>query len=129
MREIRISCHIFPEDENTGTPDRKPYRIFYSEPNKKDLKSKFPAAVKRAIDITGSLAALILLSPVLAIISVLVKRTSEGPVFFRQKRVGQFGEEFTFLKFRSMYVNNDPAIHKEYVQSLIEKKVDAAGGA
>ena len=55
--------------------------------------------------------------------------TSEGPVFFRQKRIGQLGREFTFLKFRSMYVNNDPEIHRQYVQNLIAKKVDEAGGA
>ena len=40
-------------------------------------------------------------------------------MFFRQQRVGQYGKSFTFLKFRSMYVDNDPSIHKEYVTQLI----------
>jgi lipopolysaccharide/colanic/teichoic acid biosynthesis glycosyltransferase len=40
-------------------------------------------------------------------------------VLFRQTRVGQYGAPFVFFKFRSMSVNNDPAIHREYVKSLI----------
>ena len=40
-------------------------------------------------------------------------------MFFRQKRVGQYGEQFVFLKFRSMHVNNDSSVHKEYVKQLI----------
>jgi lipopolysaccharide/colanic/teichoic acid biosynthesis glycosyltransferase len=40
-------------------------------------------------------------------------------VLFRQTRVGQFGRQFTFLKFRSMYLANDSSIHQEYVKDLI----------
>ena len=80
---------------------------------------------------TGSLFALIVLSPVFACVALLVKLTSEGPVLFRQKRVGQFGESFTFLKFRSMKVNNDASAHQEYVKKLISgsaQKHEAGGG-
>jgi lipopolysaccharide/colanic/teichoic acid biosynthesis glycosyltransferase len=45
--------------------------------------------------------------------------SSKGPVFFRQKRIGQFGSRFVFLKFRSMYVNNDASVHEKYVRKLI----------
>jgi len=45
-------------------------------------------------------------------------------VFFRQPRIGQYGNSFVFLKFRSMYVDNDAAVHKEYVQQLIAGKAD-----
>jgi len=76
--------------------------------------------LKRSIDIAGSIFGLILFSPFFLIISILIKATSEGPVFFRQQRVGPFGKTFTFLKFRSMYVNNDDAIHREYIAKLIE---------
>jgi lipopolysaccharide/colanic/teichoic acid biosynthesis glycosyltransferase len=49
----------------------------------------------------------------------MVKATSKGPVLFRQHRVGQYGRRFTFLKFRSMRVGNDPSVHREYVTKLI----------
>jgi exopolysaccharide biosynthesis polyprenyl glycosylphosphotransferase len=62
-------------------------------------------AVKRAIDILASAAALTLLSPLLVAVTILVKVTSRGPVLFRQVRVGQFGRQFHMLKFRSMVVN------------------------
>jgi lipopolysaccharide/colanic/teichoic acid biosynthesis glycosyltransferase len=68
-------------------------------------------AMKRAVDITGSLIALVLTSPLLIGIALAIKLTSSGPVFFRQKRVGQYGKQFVFLKFRSMYVCNDASVH------------------
>lgn len=60
------------------------------------------AVAKRAMDIVISLAAILILSPLLIIIALLVKFTSPGPVIFRQKRSGLGGKEFTCLKFRSM---------------------------
>jgi lipopolysaccharide/colanic/teichoic acid biosynthesis glycosyltransferase len=120
MKRIRISCHLFPEEDNAGA--------FHSDRVQPDFKSKRLAVLKRTLDVFGSLLALVVLSPVFLIIAVLVKRSSAGPVLFRQKRVGQFGREFTFLKFRSMFASNDPTIHKEYVQNLIAKKVDGASG-
>ena len=59
-------------------------------------------AVKRAMDIVGSLAGMILLAPVFIAIAVAVKSTSKGPVFFSQTRVGRYGRHFRFWKFRSM---------------------------
>ncbi|MDE3109179.1 MAG: sugar transferase [Acidobacteriota bacterium] len=76
-------------------------------------------AIKRAIDIMGSAALLVLLAPVLAAIAVAIKLTSKGPVIFRQKRLGQFGSRFSLLKFRTMKVNNDPGIHRDYVRKFI----------
>jgi lipopolysaccharide/colanic/teichoic acid biosynthesis glycosyltransferase len=72
--------------------------------------------------------ALLLLSPVFFSIAALIKATSKGPVFFKQRRIGQAGKEFTFLKFRSMHVNNDPAIHQEYVRKLISQELTEADG-
>lgn len=57
---------------------------------------------KPVMDFIGAMIGLILLSPVLILISVLVKTTSKGPVLFRQKRIGLNGKEFLFFKFRSM---------------------------
>ena len=58
--------------------------------------------VKRTFDLVCSAAALLVLSPLLAIIAGLVKLSSPGPVFYRQGRVGRDGRQFQMLKFRSM---------------------------
>ena len=80
--------------------------------------------MKRTMDVMGSLLALVLFSPIFLFIAVAIKTTSKGPIFFRQRRIGQHGKSFVFLKFRSMYVNNDAAVHKAYVQKLIAGKAD-----
>lgn len=58
--------------------------------------------MKRFFDFILSLLAIILLAPFLILISVLVKTTSKGPVFFKQRRVGKNNKEFTIYKFRTM---------------------------
>ena len=76
-------------------------------------------AVKRAFDIVVSIIALLLLSPILLVAAILIKREDGGPVIFRQQRVGQNGAPFTIHKFRSMSVN---------AESKIQKLIDEAGG-
>ena len=61
--------------------------------------------IKRIIDILGSLIGMIILLPLFIIIAILIKLTSEGPVFFRQERLGKDGKVFKILKFRTMVVN------------------------
>lgn len=65
------------------------------------------AALKRAMDVVGSLLLIILTAPVMIFAAIGVKISSPGPVFFKQQRVGKLGRRFTMLKFRSMYVNKD----------------------
>ena len=60
---------------------------------------------KRLIDMVLSLGAIIVLSPVLAVIAVLIKLDSKGPVLFKQKRVGKDKTHFEILKFRTMYAD------------------------
>ncbi|WP_433968435.1 sugar transferase [Tunturiibacter gelidiferens] len=84
--------------------------------------------LKRGMDIFGSLFALIVFFPAFLVIALLVKLTSKGPVLFAQKRVGQFGREFTFFKFRTMHADNDPQIHREYVTKLIAGGGDLGQG-
>jgi len=119
---IAISAHLFPEnwDKNDSgwTADTK----LYPDLNKKESRKQFPLVIKRGIDILGSLTILLLLSPVLAVIAALIKLTSKGPVIFEQDRLGQFGVRFKCMKFRTMYANNDPKIHQEYVQQYIAGK-------
>jgi undecaprenyl phosphate N,N'-diacetylbacillosamine 1-phosphate transferase len=61
--------------------------------------------IKRLVDFFGSVIGIIIISPVLIIISILIKLTSKGPVFFRQERLGKNGKVFKILKFRTMIVN------------------------
>ncbi len=75
--------------------------------------------VKRGLDILGSLALLILLSPLFLAIALLVKWNSPGPVLFRQKRIGQWARPFTILKFRTMFVDANDAAHQQYVNWFI----------
>ncbi len=63
--------------------------------------------LKRLLDITGSVVAIIVFSPVMLITAVLVKLTSKGPVIFRQIRVGGNGKEFEMYKFRSMCLHTE----------------------
>lgn len=62
-------------------------------------------AAKRALDVVASSTALILLAPMFLLIALIIKFTDRGPIFFRQKRVGQSGAQFDFFKFRSMCTN------------------------
>lgn len=66
--------------------------------------------IKRAFDIICSLVALIILSPVFLILAILVKTTSDGPVFFAHKRIGKNGKEIKIYKFRSMVQNAEELI-------------------
>jgi lipopolysaccharide/colanic/teichoic acid biosynthesis glycosyltransferase len=64
-------------------------------------------AAKRIIDIIGSVFGLVLISPLLLLLAVLVRIESPGPSIFRQKRLGQYGKEFTIYKFRSMHQGSE----------------------
>jgi len=61
--------------------------------------------IKRCTDILGSLAFIVVFSPLFLILALAVKRSSPGPVFYRQQRMGMDGRVFTMLKFRSMRVD------------------------
>ena len=63
--------------------------------------------VKRLMDVTVSAVALILLSPVFAVVAAIVKLSGPGPIFYRWHVVGQHGKEFTGYKFRTMVENAD----------------------
>ena len=73
--------------------------------------------VKRAIDLVGASVALALFAPLFAVIAVLIKRDGDGPVFFRQARLGQDMRTFTMLKFRTMRADTDRAAHLAYIKA------------
>ena len=80
---------------------------FYTSP-----RMNCQLAAKRLIDAVVSTVLLALLSPLFAVLSILIKLTSKGPVIFRQRRVGYNGRPFTCLKFRTM-VENAEEIKKD----------------
>jgi lipopolysaccharide/colanic/teichoic acid biosynthesis glycosyltransferase len=104
--------------ERMGTPRSR--HALDHEPAGITAQPGYPS--KRALDVVGSLAALVLLSPLFLVVALLIKLTSPGPVIFRQQRIGQGGVPFTFYKFRSMRVDNDDRVHREFVASLIDGK-------
>ena len=67
--------------------------------------SRGQRVVKRAVDIVAATLGVIVIAPVLAFLAISVRLSSEGPVLFRQNRIGLGGREFTMLKFRSMVIN------------------------
>jgi lipopolysaccharide/colanic/teichoic acid biosynthesis glycosyltransferase len=75
--------------------------------------------IKRSLDFAGSVTLLLVLSPVFLLIAALLKLTSPGPILFRQTRMGQMAKPFTMLKFRTMRVNADRALHHEFVTKFI----------
>ncbi|HEY6770701.1 MAG TPA: sugar transferase [Candidatus Sulfotelmatobacter sp.] len=119
FQQLSVSFHVFPEDWDHQASTRPSDPALYPDLSRRDERRKVGDGTKRLMDVAGSALALVFLSPVFLAIAAAVKFTSQGPVFFRQKRIGQYGAPFVFLKFRSMFVNNDSAIHQEYVKKLI----------
>jgi len=76
-------------------------------------------AARRSFDLLLSALALVVLAPLILALTLLVRLDSPGPAFFRQRRVGRGGREFTMLKFRTMRVDADVTRHRDYVRSLI----------
>jgi len=119
MNMIHLSFHVFPDErhiEENGAPvDTR----LYPDLKPEDKASGLSWVLKRAIDIIGSGSALLVLFPLLCVIAAVIKLTSEGPILFRQQRMGKYGARFTFLKFRSMHLKNDAKIHQDFVRQLI----------
>jgi exopolysaccharide biosynthesis polyprenyl glycosylphosphotransferase len=84
--------------------------------------------VKRFIDIVGSLIVLVVVAPVFAVVAVAIKVDTRGPVFFRQTRLGRGMVPFTMLKFRTMGVDTDVTIHRDYVKTLMDTRIAPDAG-
>jgi len=117
--QVTISFHFFPDDWDDKSSGRPSNPALYPDLLIPRNDRRSVVAIKRAMDIVGSALMLSLCAPIFLIIALAIKASSKGPVLFRQQRVGQYGQHFTFLKFRSMHVNNDHSIHKEYITKFI----------
>jgi exopolysaccharide biosynthesis polyprenyl glycosylphosphotransferase len=87
---------------------------------KEPVLTPLQRVIKRAFDILMTLLILVPALPVMAVIAVMIKRDSPGPILFRQKRIGEGGKPFMMLKFRSMV--DGAAFQQETV-----KRYDANG--
>jgi lipopolysaccharide/colanic/teichoic acid biosynthesis glycosyltransferase len=108
--------HLF-ESLSGHTAGAGRYQLFVTPAPPLDKLGDYP--LKRTLDIALALLALALLGPLMLVAGLLVKLTSRGPVIFKQPRLGKGGTPFTFYKFRSMVVNVDDRIHREYMANLI----------
>jgi lipopolysaccharide/colanic/teichoic acid biosynthesis glycosyltransferase len=124
--QIEMTWQVFPEEfpllgggEGRGRKNRPD--VTGQKP-----KGNLALMTKRLLDIAGSLFAIGWFSPVFIGVSILIKMHSEGPVLFKQERIGLGGKKFLLYKFRSMYVNNDSAIHQEYIKKFMAAGKDGA---
>jgi lipopolysaccharide/colanic/teichoic acid biosynthesis glycosyltransferase len=125
-RRLTLVFRVFPQVVKLSEEEENV--ILYPDISSQHGSKRRGRLLKRGMDLFGSLFALIAFSPMFLIIALLVKLTSKGPILFCQKRVGQFGKEFTFFKFRTMHADNDPQVHREYVAKLIAGSGDLGQG-
>ena len=120
LSAVHISFQCYPMDFD---PEQESsFKLYFSPEAKREKGGKsLSLMIKRVFDIVGSLGGLLFFLPCFFVLPILIKKTSPGPVFFRQTRLGLNGKPFVFLKFRSMRVDNDPTIHQEFIKALIEK--------
>jgi lipopolysaccharide/colanic/teichoic acid biosynthesis glycosyltransferase len=116
---ITVSFHFFPDEYQDGESGHTANIALYPDIHRMENTKRVSLAVKRCIDVVGSGAALLFLSPLFATVALGIKATSKGPVLFKQERLGQGGKPFTVLKFRSMRTDCDAKIHQQYVEQFI----------
>jgi len=126
IKQVLVSCHSFPEGDVSAVSNAPLDLSLYPDMS---LSNKSPLRVlsffiKTLMDVFGSLFLIVLISPVFLIIAILVKYSSKGPVLFEQERIGLFGKPFVFLKFRSMYINQNQDIHKNFIKKFIKDKTE-----
>jgi lipopolysaccharide/colanic/teichoic acid biosynthesis glycosyltransferase len=78
---------------------------------------------KRALDGCLMLIGLPLWLPVALVIALVIRVGSRGPVFFRQRRVGQGGRQFVCFKFRTMHLNASQSVHQNHVKDMIQSSI------
>ena len=102
--------------------DPKSYKQPLPRPVAEFLRRPPPAirsSLKRATDIVGALVGVVVLSPVLGLVALGIRLVSDGPVLFRQQRVGVGGVPFTMLKFRTMEHGANESAHRDHMRAYI----------
>lgn len=124
--EFRIAPNLFnclPSKTEVDQIGALPMIRLFREP-----LSDFARGTKRTSDIVIASFTLALLSPFWLLIALLIKFDSEGPIFYAQERVGMDGRIFVVYKFRTMRVDADSEIHREYQRKFIAGNAEANVG-
>jgi len=125
VERIDIRMYLQPDSASNW----EDWSRLYRDLREKDSDKKLHRIVKRGLDVIGGATALLVLGLPMAVIALLIKLTSKGPILFRQSRVGYRGVPFIFLKFRTMRHSNDGTVHKEFIQRFISGEMNSAGQA
>ncbi|MGV8083336.1 MAG: sugar transferase [Coriobacteriia bacterium] len=91
-------------------------------------RHRAPRKLKRLLDVIAASLGLLVLSPLFLLVAIAIRTESAGPAFFRQVRLGKNAEPFTFYKFRTMTADNDPGIHRRFVERLIVRPSEELKG-
>jgi lipopolysaccharide/colanic/teichoic acid biosynthesis glycosyltransferase len=121
VEKFLIRLHVYPEPKLAGEEGLwRVNPLLYPERRSRWERRTIDDAIKRGLDVVGSLTLLVMLSPLLLLVAAMVRLSSRGPVFFRQVRIGQMMKPFMMLKFRTMYMNADHRPHHEFVSRFIK---------
>jgi len=116
-------CQVNLVSSHFGIVEKKvdvlEYKDLKSVPVYSSMTPIYSKFVKRVMDTIIAFMALILLSPLFLLITVLIKITSKGYVFYKTEVVGKNGKRFVWYKFRTMRQDRDEKIHKDYLTDLI----------
>lgn len=117
VRLVNDILHLIVADTQVETIDGVPTYDIRAE-----SAPQFSLFLKRTFDVAVSGGLLLAFFPLFLFIALLIKVFSPGPVLFKQVRAGQFGQEFTMCKFRTMRLQTDDSIHREYATNFIQGK-------
>jgi lipopolysaccharide/colanic/teichoic acid biosynthesis glycosyltransferase len=126
---VSVRLHVHPESQAAKAEGVQPVDLLLEQGTSDKSRRTRREASKRALDVVLSLGLLAIISPLLLVIAALVKLTSPGPVFLRQERIGRMMKPFRMLKFRTMQVNADHTIHRQFVSAFIKASGRAASDA
>jgi exopolysaccharide biosynthesis polyprenyl glycosylphosphotransferase len=124
--KMKIVFSIYPETYESLSISGPFNLTLYPDLSKRNFNKRVSMSVKNIFDMFGSFTALLLFSPIFLIAAIAIKATSDGPVFYRQERLGFNGRIFSVLKFRSMYTHSDSKEHRKYIEKYIGDQQNAA---
>jgi exopolysaccharide biosynthesis polyprenyl glycosylphosphotransferase len=127
LRDLDVQIDVVPRLFEAVGPHVKMYALEGMPILGLPTVKRFPFSrqIKRAMDVAGALAGLLLSAPIFAYAAWRIRRESPGPVFFRQTRLGQDKREFTVLKFRTMTRDADDAPHREFMKRAMSSSAAA----